>query len=289
MISSADFTAQGAVLALALHQRNISAAIFECRPESYVHGGNVALAPNALRVLDHLGAYEALHASGFSYDEILFANASGAELGRFRNGSREQYNFQALRIHRAAVRDELLRRVRKAGIPLHWNKKCIEVVSETAATQDDEGSATVKFEDGETVTARFVVAADGIHSGIRSFIAPRAEKPVFSGQMGLGATLSVDQLGNLGSQENIHLPCMLFGANGSFAIMPASFDGQNIGFFTTFNSKDIGHKAFTELSENKVELQNMLAERFLKGNHQWPELVKQMCEKSPSSELWLWP
>jgi 2-polyprenyl-6-methoxyphenol hydroxylase-like FAD-dependent oxidoreductase len=280
------------VLALSLHKRNISTAIFEARPESYVQGGNIALAPNALRVLDRLGAYEALRTSGFNYEELTFASRSGAELGRFRNGSSSQYNFLALRIHRTLVREELLRRVKKAGIPVHWSKKCIGVVAETATTKDGDGSATVSFEDGESVTARFVVAADGIHSQVRSFVAPKAADPSFSGLMGIGATVMADELGSVGNEHGLSLPCMLFGANGTFAIMPASFDGRELGYFTTLEAGDRGRDGWAKLGENREEMKSMLADKFLKSSNsdsQWPELVRQLCEKTPSGELRCWP
>jgi 2-polyprenyl-6-methoxyphenol hydroxylase-like FAD-dependent oxidoreductase len=217
------------VLALSLNKRNISVAIFEARPESYAQGGNIALAPNAFRVLDRIGVYEALRTSGFNYEEIAFLSRSGAELGRFLNGSSSQYNFPALRIHRTTLREELVRQVKKAGIPLHREKKCVGVVSETTASNEDDGSATIRFEDGEAVTARFVVAADGIHSRVRHFVAPNVAEPSYTGMMGVGARIMADTLGDLGSNHSFHLPCMFFGENGTFAVMPSNFDGKELG------------------------------------------------------------
>ncbi len=144
----------------------------------------------------------------------------------------------------------------------------------------------MKFEDGETVTACFIIAADGIHSGVRSFVAPKAADPSFSGQMGVGATIMADELGDLGSTHGLHLPCMLFGANGTFAIMPASFDGQELAYFTTLESEDRDRDGWTKLAGDGEEMKSMLAERFLKdADAQWPELVRQLCEKTPSSAL----
>jgi 2-polyprenyl-6-methoxyphenol hydroxylase-like FAD-dependent oxidoreductase len=51
---------QGQVLALALKHHKIDCEVFETRDEDYRHGGNIALAPNAIRVLDHVGVYDAL-------------------------------------------------------------------------------------------------------------------------------------------------------------------------------------------------------------------------------------
>jgi 2-polyprenyl-6-methoxyphenol hydroxylase-like FAD-dependent oxidoreductase len=278
------------VLALCLQKRNISVEIYETRNEDSTEGGNIALAPNALRVLDRLGAYETLRCQGFSYEELTFSNGSGTELGHFLNGDKTLYNFPALRIHRALVREELIRLLRKERIPIHWNKKCAEVVGETGATADTEGSATVEFEDGETATARFVIAADGIHSRLRPFVAPEAAKPSFSGLMGIMGTVKASELGDLVNEHGLRLPNMLFGANGSFAIMPSSFDGKEIGYFATIEADDRGREGWTKLAEDGNEMRSMLEDRFLRNpEHKWPELVRRLCEKTPTETLTTWP
>jgi 2-polyprenyl-6-methoxyphenol hydroxylase-like FAD-dependent oxidoreductase len=121
------------------------------------------LAPNALRVLDHIGIYDRLRVQGYNYEELAFTNGSGVELGRLLNGSQKEYHYPALRIHRVVVREELIKAVKEAGIPIHWEKKCIGVRTES------ETSAIVEFAGDETIEAAFVVGADGIHSKIRPF------------------------------------------------------------------------------------------------------------------------
>jgi 2-polyprenyl-6-methoxyphenol hydroxylase-like FAD-dependent oxidoreductase len=193
-------------------------------------------------------------------------NRTGAELGQYLNGSTSLYNFPALRINRAAVRDTLLRRVRQAGISVYWRKKYVGVVSKTSAVADDDGSATVQFKDGEAVTAHFVVAADGIHSCIRSFVAGISAEPTFSGLMGIGGSLHSDQLDpKIASSHELQLPCMMFGAKGTFAIMPSSHDGKTLGFFTTVEATDRNRDGWTALGKNPEEMEGILRQRFLNG------------------------
>ncbi|MCJ1394007.1 hypothetical protein MMC18_006884 [Xylographa bjoerkii] len=270
----------GPVLALCLKKHGITSAIYDVRDQEYKHGGNVALAPNAQRVLDHIGIYDTLRNSGCNYEELYFTNSAGTVLGKFLNGSQKAYNFPALRIHRTVVRDELIAELGRQGIPVHYNKKCIGV------KKDTENEVTVSFADGETVVAEFVVGADGIHSRIRPHIAPDCE-PRFSGLMGVMATVMADQLKDI--NMDLHLPCMIFGASGSFAIMPSSFTGDEVGYFATIEATDRSRAGWTALENNKQEMVNMLAERFLTSGTKWPKLVQALCERTPPETLTSWP
>jgi 2-polyprenyl-6-methoxyphenol hydroxylase-like FAD-dependent oxidoreductase len=182
----------GPVLALCLQKHGIRAAVYETRSKGYQRGGNIALAPNALRVMDHIGIYDQLRTSGYNYEELAFTNGAGHVLGKSLNGSQKEYNFPALRIHRAVVREELTRAVERQGIEVYWGaKKCVGV------KEEHENGATVLFEGGEVVAAEFVVGTDGIHSRIRPFIDPHTE-PQFSGLMGVMGTVMAENLQSLG-------------------------------------------------------------------------------------------
>ncbi|KAK9235883.1 hypothetical protein V1525DRAFT_434239 [Lipomyces kononenkoae] len=272
----------GPVLALSLHKHSIPCVLFELRTPDSQQGGNIALAPNALRVLDHLGIYDRLRLLGYNYEELGFTNGSGMILGKLWNGSQKVYNFPALRIHRSIVKEELIRECEKKGIEIRWGKKC------TGVEEEREGSAVVRFEDGETVEAQFVVGADGIHSKIRPFMFPGTD-PIFSGLMGVMGTVMVQNLNSLCETHGLDLPCMIFGAKGSFAIMPASFGGNELGYFATLEAKDRGRTGWQMLEKNQAELKEMLHERFLPEKNGFPVLVKELVEKTASETLTSWP
>jgi 2-polyprenyl-6-methoxyphenol hydroxylase-like FAD-dependent oxidoreductase len=268
-------------MALCLKKHGISCEVYETREKSYNKGGNIALAPNALRVMDHIGIYDRIRIQGYNYKELAFSNGSGQELGKLLNGSQREYNFPALRIHRAIVRSELIQAVEEAEIPIHWNKKCVGIKNET------ETGAIVEFEGGETVEAQFVIGADGIHSKIRPFFAPDCT-PEFTGLMGVMGHVDRPNLQSL-HEHNLFLPNMMFGASGSFAIMPASFDGTEIGYFATIEEKDRGREGWAKLENDKSELFQVLEDRFLEPKFKWPPLVKELCEKTPKDSLTSWP
>src|ERR1700722_11694659 len=133
----------------------------------------------------------------------------------------------------------------------------------------------VLFEGGEVVAAEFVIGTDGIHSRIRPFIAPQTE-PQFSGLMGVMGTVMAENLQNFASDHGLQLPSMLFGANGSFAIVPASFDGKEAGYFATIEAEDRGQEGWAKLEENKPELKKLLGDRFWGGKFSWLPLGREL-------------
>ncbi|KAK7447295.1 hypothetical protein CaCOL14_011692 [Colletotrichum acutatum] len=253
----------GLTLALYLHKSGISSAVYEARPKDFVSGGNIALSPNALRVLDHIGVYDTLRPQGFAFESVAFLNGRGGLLAKVLNGSYEEYNYPALRIRRTVLRGELIRQLELLGVPIHYEKKCAGVREET------DTSATVEFEDGETVTAEFVIGADGIHSRVRSFVRPNGSKPVFQGLAGISGTYKLSDLPDV--DTDTHYPCMLFGGNGSFAVMPASADGDEVSYFATFEVEERPREEWAALDADKETLAKMIKERF-PIDSSWPEV-----------------
>jgi 2-polyprenyl-6-methoxyphenol hydroxylase-like FAD-dependent oxidoreductase len=147
--------------------------------------------------------------------------------------------------------------------------------------------STVLFEGGATVEAEYVAGTDGIHSRVRLFIAPQST-PQFSGLMDVMGTVLAENLWSLTDDHGLQLPSMLFGPSGSFAIMPASFGGEAIGYFATIEAEHRGREGWAKLETDKDELKEMLSSRFQDANYSWPELVKELCEKTPASTLTSW-
>ncbi|KAK1517772.1 uncharacterized protein CCOS01_12029 [Colletotrichum costaricense] len=270
----------GLTLALYLHKSGISSAVYEARPKDFVSGGNIALSPNALRVLDHIGVYDTLRPQGFAFESVAFLNGRGGLLAKVLNGSYEEYNYPALRIRRTVLRGELIRQLELLGVPIHYEKKCAGVREET------DTSATVEFEDGETVTAEFVIGADGIHSRVRSFVRPNGSRPVFQGLAGISGTFKLSDLPDV--DTDMHYPCMLFGGNGSFAVMPASADGDEVSYFATFEVEERPREDWAALDADKETLAKMIKERF-PIDSSWPEVVRALCHRTPTESLTLWP
>jgi 2-polyprenyl-6-methoxyphenol hydroxylase-like FAD-dependent oxidoreductase len=268
-------------VALFLHKHGIESTIYETRDEGYTSGGNIALAPNALRVLDHAGVYDKIRVQGYNYEEINFTSGVGVTLGRFLNGSQKKYNYRAIRIHRTYVRNALRDQCRAQSIKIHYEKRCTNV------SEDGSNIVTVSFADGEIVTTDFVVGADGIHSHVRNHLAPDAEAAYFSGLMGIEGHVRVDELGHI--KHGFALPAMLLGDSGSFAIMPSSFLGDEIGYFATLEAKDRSREEWDALDQDKQQLKKTMEARFVHGQSSWPEYVQALNKKTPAESFTSWP
>jgi 2-polyprenyl-6-methoxyphenol hydroxylase-like FAD-dependent oxidoreductase len=81
---------------------------------------NIALAPNAVRVLQHIGVLRELRDLGYNYEQLAVTNAHGQQLGLMYNGSAKEYNFKALRIHRAEVHKGELHRIINERFGSRW-------------------------------------------------------------------------------------------------------------------------------------------------------------------------
>lgn len=160
--------------ALAFHSHNIPCTIYEQASPAGRFAGAIMLSPNGLRILDSWGVYERVVSRGHSFEYVDFQNSKGQSTDHQYLGSKEFFGYDALRIYRNVILDELKVMVKERGIEIHYNKKFERIVDET-----DE-SITIEFRDGQKVTTSLLIAADGIHSKIRSVIYPEIH-PVYNG------------------------------------------------------------------------------------------------------------
>lgn len=269
----------GPVLALALQRLDISCKIFEQRDDGALDGGNIALAPNALRVLDRVGAYERIAKQGWSFEEFhILSSRNLSHIGTMLNGSQQRYGYEALRISRRIIRRTLLDILRERGIELCHNSKLVDV------QETDRSTVIATFANGHTEEADFLIGADGIHSRVRRYLDPEAT-PRFSGQMGVGGTLPKSKLPK--SSRDMPMPCLILGKLNSFMFFPCSLSGDEIGFSSTVESKDRTREEWTQLQNDKEALYKSLQSHH--ENERWPEVVHVASREVGMSTLSLWP
>ena len=154
----------GLAAALALHRRGYEFDVYEQGDDITEIGGGLNLSPNALKALRTLGVEDASIATGFQDEwQRIHSWRSGTVLAQQsrKAGMREKYGAEFLNIHRADMQKVLYDHVPPAQV--HARKACVEAGS----TAD---CAFLKFADGTSAEADFVVGADGIHSAVRDSV-----------------------------------------------------------------------------------------------------------------------
>jgi 2-polyprenyl-6-methoxyphenol hydroxylase-like FAD-dependent oxidoreductase len=153
----------GLAAGLGLARIGKSAHVLEKAPHFDEVGAGLQLGPNAVRALQYLGAWDAVAPHCVSPAEILVRDGlSGIILQRLPLGSEFEKQFGApYRVaHRADLLNGLLESARsKPGIKLQNNAEVADVsIAET----------TLILKSGKTNAGQAVIAADGVHSVIRS-------------------------------------------------------------------------------------------------------------------------
>jgi salicylate hydroxylase len=159
----------GLSAALALRAAGADVRVYEQAAEIGEVGAGVGLFPNSIRILHSLGVADAVTRRAAPLTEWSMYTPDGSVLSHQvagRDGSVSSLGM---------YRPDLVA-VLAAGLPsgvLHTGHRCI------AFSQDDR-SAVVTFDNGVSVEADVVIAADGIHSTLQGYVVePRP--PVFSG------------------------------------------------------------------------------------------------------------
>ncbi|HWD06412.1 MAG TPA: FAD-dependent monooxygenase [Amycolatopsis sp.] len=143
----------GLTAAIALHRTGHEVTVLERTPQLGEIGAGLSLAPNAMRALDALGVGERVRKYAAPSEVTgTLRTSSGRYLRRFRTGRDEPLAA----FHRAQLHGALL-----AELP--------ETVLRTG----------IAVTDPSEVDADVVVAADGVHSGLRRVLFPAAPTPSF--------------------------------------------------------------------------------------------------------------
>ncbi|KAH0562724.1 hypothetical protein GP486_002617 [Trichoglossum hirsutum] len=265
----------GLSLALALHQQKIGCTIYETRAAPLDIGGAVMLSPNALKVLDALGAYERVRDKGYNFETLEYKDGMGNLLETYEFGGEEKYGFKGLRIYRHVLIDELLAMLKERDIHVQFGKKFSEVLSET------EEGVTWSFIDGTTQSASLLVGADGIHSAVRRYLYPDLQ-PTFTGMAGITAAVPTAQLK---LPTSYHIPVTIQTEHGAFVIAPQKIDGSEVLIGKQRHVEDLDRAGWDRVFADKPDLVEFLqrdAEKF-------PDIVQNAVSHIPHDQINVWP
>ncbi|CAI6288319.1 unnamed protein product [Periconia digitata] len=267
----------GLSLALALSQASIAVSVFEARPASHDIGGGIMLSPNALRVLDSLGAFQKIRASSYEFDTFVFKNATGETTDVYYFGSTEQYGYPALRVERKILLSTLTMMVRERKVDIEYSKGFVRIISESSKDQ----TVTFELDDGSTRTCSLLIGADGIHSQVREQIFP-SYMPVYSGFTAINCTVPRSALR---IPEGYDLPATVMAPPGAFLLVPQKQDGSELLIGSQMRMQERTREGWAALRADKQGLLDTLNET----KDQWPDIVQSALEAAPVDNMGIWP
>ena len=218
----------GLTLWLALRQRGLSADIFEQAHELAEIGAAVALSANATRELGRLGVLDPIVAASTEPTELIYRDGrTGSRIAahavRLAGSYQARFGAPYCGIHRLELQRALGARVDKER--LHLGRRLVGI-------SERGGAVALSFADGETVEASAVIAADGVRSVGRQFVAGD-DGLVYSGTSGFRGIVPVAKLPSLPDPQAIqfwmgpsaHLLHYAIGANGGHVNFLAVVEG----------------------------------------------------------------
>ena len=174
----------GLVLALSLHQANVSCRVLEAAPEVMPLGVGINLLPHAMRELSELGLADKLALHAIETRELRYYSRHGQFIHKEPRGRFAGYDWPQLSIHRADLHEVLLAavRARLGDDAVHLGHRCLRI-------EQEPGAVILHCDNGAAHRGRLAVGADGIHSAVRRQLFPDEGPPKYSGvNMWRGAT-----------------------------------------------------------------------------------------------------
>ena len=149
----------GLVSAFCLARQGHSVELLERDPTPSPRGGAIGIRPNATRILTSWGLQSDFEAVADPAPAIVIKNYYSGDV-LVRSSGEDYSSFPQWACMRQKIQEILLEQAKKAGAVLKFSVQ-VQGVSET------ESGVTVALEDGSTMEADLVIAADGIRSRLR--------------------------------------------------------------------------------------------------------------------------
>ncbi|MEU3270885.1 flavin-dependent oxidoreductase [Saccharomonospora sp. NPDC006951] len=179
----------GLSTALRLHAQGIDCEVYEQSGNLRELGVGINLLPHAVREFAGLGLLERLTEAGIETRELFYTHRLGSEILRKPCGIDAGFTLPQISLHRGRLQGVLLRAVRE-----RLGAGAVRTGQRLTGFDQDSGGVTVSFTDSAghplpPARGDVLVAADGIHSTVRSILFPGEGQPRWNGvTMWRGAT-----------------------------------------------------------------------------------------------------
>lgn len=154
----------GLATAIGLAQKGIRSLVLERAPHLGEIGAGIQLGPNAFHAFDYLGVGDTARAMAVYVDNLRLMDAmDGSEITRIPldEAFRARFKNPYAVIHRGDLHGVFLTACRDHPLVE------LRTSSEVASYRQDDSSVTAALANGETVTGRLLIGADGLWSNIR--------------------------------------------------------------------------------------------------------------------------
>ncbi|NEQ82512.1 MAG: FAD-dependent monooxygenase [Moorea sp. SIO2I5] len=176
----------GLAVAIALRKYGYDVQVYEKAQDFRPVGGGLGLLPNGLNFLDAIepGIVETIKNSGCEVRKNVLKNTQGETI-RTNPGSRfeDKYGQPLITVWWWNLQQILASRLPSDSI--HLNHRCI-------GFEQDENCVSIYFDNGEKVSADFLIGADGINSAIREALIGDG-KPRYLGSMSWRTVIKCNQ------------------------------------------------------------------------------------------------
>lgn len=261
----------GLAAALSLQRAGMRVTVYEQAPELGEVGAGISISPNGALAIKSLGVIEQFRAVAYAPDFQAVRHYQSAKvLAHVQRGAvlENKYGERYYTVHRADIQRVLADAVRANDAQaIRTGFRAIEVVNE-------DTSATVKFENGQSATADAVIAADGVRSELRSKLFGR-ETVKFTGFVAWRGVVPMERV----PREALDPPSAIF-------IGP----GHMINRYPVKNGKFLNFVAFAERSGWEEEGWSIPADvaelkAEFAGWHPW---VTSLIDAAPPENLFKW-
>src|SRR5690349_16455170 len=150
----------GLTLAIALRRKGFEPTVYEAAPKWKPLGAGLGLAGNAMKAFAEIGIDKQIMAVSQVLRQVSIMDRRGRPL-MVTDSERISRTYGVVNnfaVHRADLHDVLLRQLPPDSVKLGKSLASLEPSKE---------NVTLRFHDGSSVDARYVIAADGIHSVVR--------------------------------------------------------------------------------------------------------------------------
>jgi salicylate hydroxylase len=256
--------------------------IFEIRPTPATIGGAVNLTPNALRLLDHLGALPIIRERDYGrtidYLEVFDVYSGKLAESDFSGPTGKGIGdppYKALRITRGDALKGVLAAVEaQENITMTCGKK-------TTKIEETPDKVTITFEDGGSASAELLMGCDGIHSVTRLKHVDPERKAVYSGVSNAFGFAPVPQ------DFQVHFECTAinFARRGMLLTSYHSSDKSSVYVGGLMQVEDIGSRdGWKAVGGDAEKTRAQLLDRF--GDAKIPCIVP-LIKKA--QDFYLWP